>query len=82
MVGLSILRQMALGLASFLATALLFLALFSLPGLDTLTALVPEVKWVELYAVAAIGGVLSLRIQRAYVVFLLCMASVAGMSLL
>jgi PTS system mannose-specific IIC component len=81
LVGMSILRQMAIGLASFLAAALLFFLVFSLPVLQGLTDRVPEVNWFELYAVASIGAVLSLRIRRAYVVFVLCMTTVAGMSL-
>ena len=70
----SCLQQAGGGLLVFLSTYALAYCVFSFVpyGRGGLIAL--NIDWSILYAIAAIGALLSLRIKRAYSVFALCMA--------
>lgn len=68
----SFLQQAGGGLLVFLLVYAVVYFIFSLDH-DKLIPL--DVDWPILYAIAAIGALLSLRIKRAYSVFVLCMAA-------
>ena len=75
-VAFSILQQIAIALSLFVFVASLIWYIFSLETLDKKTGFIPlAVDWSVLYAIAAIGSLLSLRIKRAYIVFSLCMTA-------
>lgn len=70
------LKQVFSGLLLFLVAYAGMTALCSLILAHRASGLIPlEVDWSVLYAIAALGAVLSLRIKRAYCVFVLCMLS-------
>jgi PTS system mannose-specific IIC component len=84
----SSLRQTVAALVLFYVTAAMFYWLFTgfPPGGDHSYLLYGQyllhVQWYHLYVAAAVGGLLALRIHRAYVVFLICMVAGAGLSFL
>lgn len=71
----SMAQQYAIGLLLFTAASLSLSYFISLWITDKTIGAIPlEISWPALYAIAAIGALLSLRIKRAYIVFALCMA--------
>jgi PTS system mannose-specific IIC component len=73
LVARSFLQQAGGGLLVFLLVYVLVYYIFSF---DHDNGFIPlDVDWSILYAIAAIGALLSLRIKRAYSVFVLCMAA-------
>jgi|GEM_PF-3816377 len=69
----SFLQQAGGGLLVFLVV---YLSVYCIFSLDHDNGFIPlDVDWSILYAIAAIGALLSLRIKRAYFVFILCMAA-------
>lgn len=69
----SIVQQFVIALSLFIAAIAVCYTVFSLNMLEEKTGgIVLNVDWPVLYAIAAIGSLLSLRIKRAYIVFSLC----------
>lgn len=70
---ISIVQQLVIALSLFIAATAVCYAVFSIEMLEEKTGgIVLNVDWPVLYAIAAIGCLLSLRIKRAYIVFSLC----------
>ncbi|MDL2207308.1 hypothetical protein LJB82_01125 [Desulfovibrio sp. OttesenSCG-928-M16] len=65
----------AVGLALFAALYWLCLHLFNLPLVRRNVFFPLNVDWAVLYAIAAIGALLSLRIRKVYLAFGLCMVA-------
>lgn len=73
-IAISIVQQLVIALLLFMTAAAAGVAVFSLDVLGKKTAAIAlNIDWPVLYAIAAIGSLLSLRIKRAYLVFALCM---------
>lgn len=71
----SFFQQAGGGLLLFIGLYFVMYLLFSLEMTRRNAGFIPlDVDWSILYAIAAIGALLSLRIKRAYSVFALCMA--------
>lgn len=72
----SVAQQLVLALLLFSLAIIVLLHGFSLEFMEKKASFIPlDVDWSILYAIAAVGAVLSLRILRAYIVFSLCMAA-------
>ena len=70
---ISIVQQIVIALSLFIAATAACHTVFSLNVLEEKTGgIVLNVDWPVLYAIAAIGSLISLRIKRAYIVFSLC----------
>ena len=73
----STLQQLGGGLLVFLTLYGGVIWVFSFQIMRKNAGLIPlDVDWSVLYAIAATGALLSLRIKRAYVVFAICMAAI------
>lgn len=76
-IAVSIVQQLAIASLLFITAAVTSQTIFSLDVVEKKTVFIPlDVDWSVLYAIAAIGSLLSLRIKRAYVVFALCMTAI------
>ena len=74
------LQQLALGTLLFLSTAFILQYAFSWKIMQSV--IIPlDVTWTELYVIALIGALLSLRIRRAYAVFAVSMIGVTSLRL-
>ncbi len=74
---ISILQQILIAIFLFVSISAASRYIFSLKLVASKTGAIPlDVDWSVLYAIAAIGSLLSLRIKRAYMVFSLCVATI------
>ena len=79
----SIVQHLVIALTLFIAATAISYAVFSFDMLEEKTGgIVLNVDWTVLYAIAAIGCLLSLRIKRAYIVFSLCSIVIITLKLL
>ena len=62
-------QQLFFGIASFLLLYGITFFFFSLDGMENANFIPLDVDWPVLYAIAAIGALIALRIRRAYMVF-------------
>ena len=75
-IAISAFQQITIALTLFLTAAVAGQAIFSLDIVEKKAGFIPlDVDWSGLYSIAAIGSLLSLRIKRAYLVFVLCMTA-------
>ncbi len=69
----SIMQHYVFGLAAFVGVLILMVLLTAYQNLHQAEIISLNLDWPVLYGIAAIGSLMALRVQRAYVVFALCM---------
>ncbi len=76
----AVLRQFCVGLAAFVLVQGVAVVGLALPFSWTKTVL--NADWSLLYGIASLGALMALRINRAYIIFTICILSVALIKLL